>query len=200
MTQIDANTEAKRRSREQKNYRSAQSEEEKQAATGDFSPNSPGFAARTFQKMIGAGDVLHIEGVGDYELRPYPMRLLSKAGSITKEIPAYYLAQSLLPHEDDEDSEKIAEKLNQLFNRVPGADDAYDTSAVERERIVVIQSLTAEKIEPALEAIVLAINVAADPKLTVNEMEAIKDAIDHPTMIIGLRQIFELNSGLARRF
>ena len=195
---MDETTEQKRRAREQKNYRSADlSATDSPAAGVEYKP--PSVATRTFQQMIGAGDVLVIEGVGEYDMKPYPMRVLSRAGGLLKEGPALYLAQALLPEQDQEDHGMIADKINQLFNKTKDSEGYYLPSTVEREMLYVMQNLSSDKIEPLLECIVMSIQLT-HKDLSIDQIEEIKDAIDHPTLIAGMRLILQLNSGLARRF
>ena len=198
---MDDKTENKRRDREQKNYRSSDLPASGGGArSAEAAPSSiPTVATRTFQQMIGDGDVLRVEGVGDYNMKPYPMRILSKAGGLIKEGPALYLAQAMLREEEQEDPGMIAEKMNQLFGKSPGDEGYFESITAEREMLYVMQNLTTDKVEPLLESIIMAIRLC-HRELSETDVEDIKDAIDHPTMIRGLRVVLQLNSGLARRF
>lgn len=203
MADLDKGTEDKRRAREQKNYRSgnlsAEENIEISAAAAPSAAASSPSRARTFQQMIGVGDQITIEDVGEFGMKAYPMRMLSLAGGLIKEGPALYIAQAMLAEQEQEDQAMIADKLNQLFNRVEGQEDYYTPKSIEREMLGVLQNLTVDKIEPLLESIVMAIKLV-HKDITDDECENIKDAIDHPTMIRALRIIFQLNSGLSRRF
>ena len=150
----------------------------------------------TLSVMLGDGNVVVIGGQ-EYEVSPFPVAKLGKAGKLLAECPDMMVSAAMNASENGElNAAATAEKLNGLMGKAQPGTEPISAEAMEFAFENMALGVTEEEAAAMTPLTVLALS-RKHPGLAVEDIES---DLDIDTFLQVLCLIFSLNKGLRKRF